>query len=103
MLAKDIENIRLKEKEAGEQILEARVRAEEIISKATETGETRIEDVIKEKDEERRLIVKQAGEKAEEEIKTLREENKKVIETLAKGVNKNHDKAIDIILESFHC
>ncbi|MCD6379829.1 hypothetical protein J7M07_05220 [bacterium] len=101
MLAKDIEKIRSKEKGAGDQVREARVKAEEIIAKAVRDGEARIEDVIKERDEERRLIVKRAGEKAENEIKALRNENRKMIEALEEGVNKNHDEAIDIILNDF--
>ena len=101
MLAKNLKEIRAKEKKADEQIREARVRAEEIIAKAAEDGKSRIEDVITKKDEEKRGIVKEAGEKAESEINALRGENKKMIELLEKGADKNYNQAVDIILDAF--
>ena len=101
MLIKNLEDIRAKEKGAGEQIREANVRAEEIIAKTTEDEELRIEDVITKKDEEKRGIVKKAGEKAESEINTMRGKNRKMIKVLEKGADKNYNQAVDVILNSF--
>ncbi len=101
MLIKNLEDIRAKEKGAGEQIREANVRAEEIIAKTTEDEELRIEDVITKKDEEKRGIVKEAGEKAESEINIMREKNRKMIKVLEKGADKNYNQAVDVILNSF--
>ena len=101
MIERHLEAIRSKEEEAKALIREAEVQAGEMIAKARQQGEKRLEDVKIEAAELERSLKAEATARAGKRIKELRDENEAVIRSLGDIARDNRDGALDLIIKAF--
>jgi vacuolar-type H+-ATPase subunit H len=101
MIEEHLSRIRSKEEQARTRTAEASARAAELVERARDDGAKGLGDTAVEVAELERSLMAAARRSADEKISRLRAENAKRLAALIVLAKKNHEKAVETVINEF--